>query len=131
MEPTVADNAATAMDVLLRGVAQGRPYPLVLLDGRMPDIDGLALAARIRQQAELSATRIILLTSGDRPGDLARSRELRIDAHLLKPVEQEELLETIYRVMSRSNGGPPPAAGQRKSLCIHGSFQPSTGNTCS
>src|SRR5262249_56347783 len=74
MEPTVAGNAATAMDVLLRGVAQGRPYPLVLLDGRMPDIDGLALAAQIRQQAELSATRLILLTSGDRPGDLAPAR---------------------------------------------------------
>jgi CheY-like chemotaxis protein len=42
-----------------------------------------------------------LLTSGDRPGDPARSRELRIDAHLLKPVQQDELLETIYRVMSR------------------------------
>ena len=76
MEPTVAGNAATAMDVLLRSLAQGRPYPLVLLDGRMPDIDGLALAAMIRQQAELSATRIILLTSGDGPGDLARGVEL-------------------------------------------------------
>src|SRR5262249_47139003 len=47
MEPTAAGDAATAMDVLLRGVAQGRPYPLVLLDGCMPDIDGLALAAQI------------------------------------------------------------------------------------
>ena len=80
----------------------GRPYPLVLLDARMPDTDGLALAAQIRKQPELSATRIILLTSGDRPGDLARSRELQIDAHLLKPVQQDELLETIYRVMSRT-----------------------------
>jgi two-component system, sensor histidine kinase and response regulator len=99
MEPTVADNAATAMDVLLRGVAQGRPYPLVLLDGHMPDIDGLALAARIRQQAELSATRIIMLTSGDRPGDLARARQLGISAILLKPLQQRELMETILRVM--------------------------------
>ena len=41
----------------------------------MPDTDGLTLAAKIRKRAELSATRIILLTSGDRPGDLARSRE--------------------------------------------------------
>ncbi len=99
MEPTVADNAATAMDVLLRGVAQGRPYPLVLLDGRMPDIDGLALAARIRQQAELAATRLLLLTSGDRPGDLARARQLGISANLLKPLQQRELMETILRVM--------------------------------
>src|SRR5262249_41217625 len=58
-----------------------------------------------RQRGELSATRIILLTSGDRPGDLARSRELRVDAHLLKPVQQDELLETIYRVMSRTTEG--------------------------
>ena len=77
----------------------------------MPDTDGLALAAKIRERAELSATRIILLTSGDRPGDLARFRELRIDAHLLKPVQQDELLETIYRVMSRADGDAPPAAG--------------------
>jgi CheY-like chemotaxis protein/HPt (histidine-containing phosphotransfer) domain-containing protein len=43
----------------------------------------------------------MLLTSGERPGDPARVRELRIDAQLLKPVQQDELLETIYRVMSR------------------------------
>jgi CheY-like chemotaxis protein len=99
MEPTVAGNAATAMDVLLRSLAQGRPYPLVLLDGRMPDIDGLALTAMIRQQAELSATRLILLTSGDRPGDLARARQLGISANLRKPLQQRELMETILRVM--------------------------------
>ncbi len=99
MEPTVAGNATTAMDVLLRSLAQGRPYPLVLLDCRMPDIDGLALAAMIRQQAELCATRLILLTSGDRPGDLGRARELGISAILLKPLQQRELMETILRVM--------------------------------
>jgi CheY-like chemotaxis protein len=71
MEPTVAGDGASAMAALWQGVAQGRPYPLVVLDGRMPDIDGLAVAAKIREQAELAATRIVLLTSGDRPGDLA------------------------------------------------------------
>src|SRR5260370_30174240 len=75
----------------------------------MPDTDGLALAAKIRKWAELSATRIILLTSGDRPGDVARSREQRVDAHLLKPVQQDELLETVCRVMSRGDGCPAAA----------------------
>jgi PAS domain S-box-containing protein len=107
MEPAVAGNAATAMDILLRSVAQGRPYPLVLLDGRMPDIDGLALAAMIRQQAELSATRLILLTSGDSPGDAARARQLGISAFLLKPLQQRELMETILRVMGHE--GQPEA----------------------
>src|SRR5262249_40043086 len=67
-------------------------------------------------QAELAATRIILLTSGDRPGDLVRSRDLRVEGHLFKPVQQEELLEAIYRVMSRADSEvvaarPAPAEG--------------------
>jgi CheY-like chemotaxis protein/HPt (histidine-containing phosphotransfer) domain-containing protein len=116
MEPTAAGNAATAMDVLLRSVLQGRPYPLVLLDGRMPDTDGLALAAMIRQQSELSATRLILLTSGDSPGDVARARQLGISAFLLKPLQQRELMETIVRVMGHE-GDPEellasPAVGR-------------------
>jgi CheY-like chemotaxis protein len=65
----------------------------------MPDIDGLALAAKIRQQAELSATRLILLTSGDRLGDRTRARQLGISASLLKPLQKHELMETILRVM--------------------------------
>jgi CheY-like chemotaxis protein len=109
MQPTAVGDGLAALDALWDAVSAGRPYALVLLDARMPDTDGLALAASIRKRAELAATRLILLTSGDRPGDLARSRELRIDAHLLKPVQQDELLETIYQVMSR-NGGAPPAA---------------------
>ena len=104
MNPTAVGDGMEAMDALWHGVASGRPYALVLLDLCMPDIDGLTLAAKIRQRAELSSVRIILLTSGDRPGDLARSRELRIAAQLLKPVPQDDLLATIYRVMSQTNG---------------------------
>ncbi len=108
LKPTAAGDGAAAMKALWLGVALGRPYALVLLDARMPDMDGLALAAIIRQRAELSGSRIVLLTSGDRPGDLARLRELRIDAHLLKPVQQDELLDTIYRVIGRTGDEPAP-----------------------
>jgi len=110
MKPVAVGDGVAAMDALWHGTSRGRPYALVLLDARMPDADGLALAGHIRQRAELCATRIILLTSGDRPGDLARFREQRVNAHLLKPVQQDELLETIYRVMSRTDGDAPLAA---------------------
>jgi CheY-like chemotaxis protein/HPt (histidine-containing phosphotransfer) domain-containing protein len=53
-----------------------------------------------------------LLSSGDYSSDLARFRELRIDAHLLKPVQQDELLETIYRVMSRAHDATRPAPAE-------------------
>jgi len=107
MEPTSVGDGLAAMDALWHAVNSGRPYPLVLLDARMPDTDGLTLAAKIRERAELSATRIILLTSGDRPGDLERFRELRVNAHLLKPVPEGELLDTIYAVMSRQDADSP------------------------
>jgi CheY-like chemotaxis protein len=100
MEPTSVGDGMAAMDVLWHGVAVGRPYALILLDARMPDTDGMTLAAKIRERAELSGSRIILLTSGDRPGDFARFRELRVDSHLLKPVQQEELLDAIFSSMS-------------------------------
>jgi PAS domain S-box-containing protein len=102
MKPEAVSDGVAAMDALWHAAARGRPYALVLLDARMPDADGLALAAKIRERAELSATRIILLTSGDRPGDWDRLRALRVNAHLLKPVQQDELLGTIFRVMSRA-----------------------------
>jgi two-component system, sensor histidine kinase and response regulator len=66
----------------------------------MPGTDGLELAKGISQTPELSTCRIILLTSDDRPGDAKRYRALRISAVLMKPVQQEELLDNIYRVLS-------------------------------
>ena len=110
MEPAAVGDGLAALNALWHATSLGRPYPLMLLDARMPDTDGLALAAKLREHNELSSTRIILLTSGDRPGDLARSRQLGINAHLLKPVQQEELLEMIYQVMSRTNGDATEAA---------------------
>jgi two-component system, sensor histidine kinase and response regulator len=103
MNPEGVGDAVVAAGALWHALTEGQPYPLVLLDARMPDTDGLVLAARIREWPALAATRIILLTSGDRPGDVGRSRELRIDAHLLKPVQPEELLDAIYHVMSRAS----------------------------
>ena len=106
-EPTVVADGLEALDALWRASASGRPFPLVVLDARMPGIDGPALAERILQSPELSPTRIILLTSDDLHGEVARFRELGIAAYAMKPVQQEELLEIIYRVLSR----PAPDRG--------------------
>jgi len=56
MVPTAVGDAAAAMDALWHGIALNRPYALVLLDAYMPGTSGLALAAMIRERAELSAT---------------------------------------------------------------------------
>jgi signal transduction histidine kinase/DNA-binding response OmpR family regulator len=107
MRPTAAVDALSALGALWDAASAGDAYALVLLDSRMPDSDGWTLAAKIRERSALPAIAIIMLTSGDRSGDPARSRDLRIDAHLLKPLQQSELLETIYQVMSTA--GPSPS----------------------
>jgi PAS domain S-box-containing protein len=101
-EPTAVGDGLTALNTLWRAVAQGRPYGLVLLDGRMPGVDGLALAAEIARSPQLAPCRIVLLTSEDQPASLVRPRELGISAVARKPIQQEELLETVYRVLARS-----------------------------
>ncbi len=111
MNPTCVESGVAALEALSQRAAGRSPYELILLDAHMPDMDGYALAARIRKRAELSAARIVLLTSGDRVGHLARIHELQIDAHLLKPVTQERLLETIMQVMNRRDVKTPTWTG--------------------
>jgi PAS domain S-box-containing protein len=102
----VAD-VLTALSTLWQGVSQGRPFSLVLLDNHMPGVDSMALAAEVCHCPELGACRIILLTTEDQPGSLTRQRAPGIAAVLRKPVRQEELLETIGRVLSESHPGRP------------------------
>jgi PAS domain S-box-containing protein len=113
-EPLAVADGFKALDALWSAVSVGRPFALVLLDARMPGTDGLAVAESIRRSPVLSQSRIILLTSDDLRGDLARYRELGIAACAMKPVPQEELLEIIYRVLSRPD--PADVAVDRRDL---------------
>jgi len=107
MAPVAVYDGLTAMNALWDAVSTGRPYSLVLLDSRVPNADGLAVAARIQERTALASIRIILFTSERPPLDSSHFRDLRIDAHLLKPVQQGQLFETILLVMSQAQGDSP------------------------
>ena len=113
MRPTTVDSGRAALAMLGQTLTAGEPFPLVLLDGHMPEMDGFTLAARIRQSPELSAITILMLTSAGRPGDAARCRELGIGGYLMKPIKQSELLEAIVAALSRSaqRCSTPPIVG--------------------
>ncbi len=103
MCPTVVDTAAAALRELTESVASGEPYPLVLLDGHMPETDGFMLAEQIRERPELLSSTLMMLTSGSRLGDIARCRELGIAAYLMKPITQSDLFDKIVQLLSRDN----------------------------
>jgi two-component system sensor histidine kinase/response regulator len=99
MRPTLASGGEAALALLEQAAAVGAPFPLVLLDLHMPEVDGFTVAGRVRANPLLAQTAVVMLTSGGRPGDLARCRALGITAHLLKPVAQSELLEAVARAL--------------------------------
>ena len=95
MKPTAVEGGRAALLALQEAKDAGRPFPLVLLDGQMPEIDGFTLAQQIQDHPELVRTTIMMLTSADQLGDATLCRKLGISAYLVKPVRQSELLSKI------------------------------------
>ncbi len=79
----------------------GNPYRLVLLDQRMPEMDGFRVAERIKNLPDLAGTAVIMLTSDGMSLATGRSRELGIVSCLTKPVKQSELREAINLTLGR------------------------------
>jgi len=104
MSATSAGGAREAFRRMQEACAAGRPFPLVVLDVNMPEVDGLTLAEWIRNDERLAQTALIVLTSGSRSGDVARCRRLGVASHLLKPVKQSELFDAV--AASLGVGGP-------------------------
>jgi CheY-like chemotaxis protein/HPt (histidine-containing phosphotransfer) domain-containing protein len=99
MIPSVASDVPTALGLLREAFLAGESFSLVLTDANMPDHDGFSLAERVKRDSELSSTVIMMLTSGDRPGDISRCNELDVAAYLLKPVKQSELFDAIVMAL--------------------------------
>ena len=95
MIPATASGAEEALSLMRKAQEAGTPYRLVLSDANMPELDGFSMADRIKQDAELDGTVIMMLTSGDYPGDIARCEKLGVAAYLLKPIKQSELFDAI------------------------------------
>jgi signal transduction histidine kinase/ligand-binding sensor domain-containing protein/DNA-binding response OmpR family regulator len=101
MRPTAVEGSHAALTALQRAAQQGTPFPLVLLDAMMPEMDGFALAAQIQRSPELAGATILMLSSADQPGDSMRCRAMGIAVYLRKPIQQSELLDAILTALGR------------------------------
>jgi signal transduction histidine kinase/DNA-binding response OmpR family regulator len=109
MKPTAVDGGRAALQAIEGAKNAGYPFPLILLDGQMPEMDGFTLAEHIHKDPELLNATIMMLTSAGHLGDAARCRELGISAYLVKPVRQGELLDAICQVLDvRARKQPDP-----------------------
>src|SRR5436190_15599609 len=108
MKPTEVEGGRAALQALEGAKSTGRPFPLILLDGEMPEMDGFTLAELIMKDPALVGATIMMLTSAGHLGDAARCRELGIAVYLVKPIRQGELLQALCNVLNVSTETEAP-----------------------
>ena len=99
MDVDVAENGRIAVD-LFTSKPEGY-YDAILMDMRMPEMDGLEATRTIRGlgRADSGTVPIIALTANAFDEDVQRSMQAGLNAHLSKPVEPEALFETLQSLI--------------------------------
>ena len=99
---TGTTSAEDALDLLARAERDGCPYEILLIDWRMPGVDGLELMRRMEIQVKQGQLQclpvIIMVTAHDRGTLLGEAGATSIDEVLLKPVTPSSLFNTLLRI---------------------------------
>jgi len=112
-----AARADAGLAALSRAAEGGTPFDLAILDAQMPDRDGFELAAAVRADRALAATKLLILTSAGQRGDGERCRQMGIQAYLTKPIARSDLIEAVSTVLAEeSPAGAAPALITRHSI---------------
>ncbi len=101
-EVKAVDSGEKALEELAAAERE-RPYELVLMDWKMPGLDGIETAKKIDEDARLAVRvpRIIMVTAYGREDVITQARNAGLDGFLLKPVHQSLLFDTIMDVFGR------------------------------
>ncbi|MCR4291919.1 MAG: response regulator [Candidatus Kuenenia sp.] len=97
---TEAEDGAKGLAEIRNALNAGDPYKLMLLDCRMPGMDGFCVAEQIKNELGNIGMTIMMLTSDNRTGDTARCLDLGITGYLVKPVKRASLRDAIANIMS-------------------------------
>jgi two-component system sensor histidine kinase/response regulator len=87
-----------ALEILHAQVAT-KAYDVVLLDFQMPEMDGLALARRIREDPRCNSMKLVMMSSAGERSDIDQAAKA-VDYWLTKPVKQSKLYDALTRLLS-------------------------------
>jgi len=95
MRNGTASSGHAALQILRAAAAQGDAYDFAILDLSMPEMDGMALGRAIRNDASLSATKLILVSAFDVRDRIEEALRIGFASCFTKPVKQSQLLDCI------------------------------------
>jgi two-component system, sensor histidine kinase and response regulator len=101
MQARAVESGEAALAALREASASGHPYPLVLMDWKMPGMDGIAATHAIRSDAAIAKTPVIIMVTafGREQSISAPENAALLDGVLLKPVTPGLLAETLTRAL--------------------------------
>ena len=103
----VAPSGEAALEAVRRAAAQGRPYQIVWLDWRMPGMDGIETARRIRALALGPQPHLVMVTAFSRDEVLRRAdAALGIEETLNKPVMPSQVFDVAIRALRGEQRAP-------------------------
>jgi signal transduction histidine kinase/CheY-like chemotaxis protein len=103
-----ASNGRAALDELRLATEQKKKYELLLLDCRMPEMNGFEVAECLNASSNEEGPTVIMLTSDHWADDIARTYDLGLGGYLIKPIRRPDLLQTIGIALGRRKGTPLP-----------------------
>jgi len=114
MRPVAVDGGPAALASVEDAWVAGEPYEVVLLDVRMPGMDGFAVAEAMGPNPHMAGATIVMLTSDDRAQEQARCETLGLSAYMVKPITKRDLLRSLQRALKRRDATalPPPSASR-------------------
>jgi signal transduction histidine kinase/DNA-binding response OmpR family regulator len=104
MVPVAVNSGAAALELL----AAGECFDLAILDRQMPEMDGLSLAAFIRQHPQGAKLPLVMLSSIT--NSAADAKELNFAAMLTKPVKQTTLHRVLVDILTQGISTPKPVS---------------------
>ncbi|MCG8470613.1 MAG: response regulator [Desulfobacterales bacterium] len=102
----LAETGEKALE-LYHGAAEGHPYDLLVLDVRLPGIDGIEVARRIKETDPDQSPPIVMISALGNEFEIRRAKQIKVESFLLKPIKQSLLFDTIMEIFGYESTRKP------------------------
>lgn len=103
---TETSDGMTALVELCQASEREQAYEIVLLDCRMPEMNGFHVVEQLKSLLDESCPTVIMMTSDHWADDIARTYDLGLGGYLIKPIRRSDLMQTIGIALGRMKGTP-------------------------